>query len=264
MSILEVRDLSAGYGSRQVLSNISFRLEASETVGLLGENGSGKSTLLKAVSGLLSGTGEVRIGGKELRDLSVRDLARRVSYVPQKSGISADVSALEVVLWGFNPELGVLGKPGRQERQKAMEALKKVGLSDIAERSFLTLSEGQKQAVIFGRILAAERLLCLLDEPESALDFERRYELLKVLRGSIRERGAGALAALHDPQLALDLCDRLLILKDGELRAEIRPENETVSETEAKLRILYPSAALLERKAPDGTVHKILYREERS
>jgi len=267
MSILKVSDLSSGYGSHKVLERLAFSVEQGELVGLLGENGSGKSTLLKALSGIRKYSGNAEIEGENgsgcaVGSLKVRELARLISYVPQKNEISADLSVLDIVLWGFNPELGLAEKPRKEMRERALGALASVGLGTEADRGFMTLSEGQKQAAIFARVLAARRKLCLLDEPESALDFERRYELLGLLRDSLRERGAGALAALHDPQLALSVCDRLLILKNGEIRAELKPFSEALGETEKKLRLLYPSAALTEVRTKDGSIRRVFYREE--
>ena len=178
MSFLQVEALAAGYGGRQVLRGVSLQAEAGQMVGVLGANGSGKTTLLKAVCGILPHTGGCTLDGLPLEGLSPRQLARRCSYIPQRSGISVDLSALEVVLMGFNPQLGLLERPTPAMRDKARAALAQVGLAGREEENYLHLSEGQKQLCILARTLTAGGQLLLLDEPESALDFRYRYRML--------------------------------------------------------------------------------------
>ena len=103
MSFFTVSGLGAGYGDRAVLREVSFALEAGQLVGVLGANGSGKTTLLKAVCGILPHTGRCTLEGIGLEGLSARQLARRCSYIPQRSGIGIDLPVLDVVLMGFNP-----------------------------------------------------------------------------------------------------------------------------------------------------------------
>ena len=113
MSILEVRQLTAGYGGKEVLQGVSFSLMPGELVGILGENGSGKTTLLKSICGIVPHGGSCLVGGTDSRSLSPRALARQVSYIPQQSGISIDLSALDVVLMGFNPRMWLLEYPSQ-------------------------------------------------------------------------------------------------------------------------------------------------------
>ena len=128
MSFFSVRGLSAGYGKKTVIENISFDIKEGEIAGLLGANGSGKTTLLKALCGILPHEGSCVLLGQPLEEMSPRQLAGLCSYIPQRSGISIDISALDVVLMGFHPRLGLLGRPSQKMRQKACEMLKLVGL----------------------------------------------------------------------------------------------------------------------------------------
>ena len=170
MSLLEVRHLCAGYGKRRILEDISFSLAPGELVGVLGENGSGKTTLLKSVCGILPHRGECLLGGENREDLSSRQLARKISYIPQRSGISIDLSALEVVLMGFNPQLRLLESPNAAMKRRAGQALEAVGLGGRGEENFQSLSQGQQQLCILARTLVSQAEVLLLDEPESALD----------------------------------------------------------------------------------------------
>lgn len=244
MSLLEVRHLCAGYGKRRILEDISFSLAPGELVGVLGENGSGKTTLLKSVCGILPHRGECLLGGENREDLSTRQLARKISYIPQRSGISIDLSALEVVLMGFNPQLRLLEYPGAAMKRRAGQALETVGLGGRGEENFQSLSQGQQQLCILARTLVSQAEVLLLDEPESALDFGGRYRMLGQLQNFLGQ-GRGALVTLHDPQLALNRCHRLLLLSGGKLMGEIFPGRDSVQDMEAALEKLYGGLSLL-------------------
>ena len=131
MSFLEVKGLAAGYGARAVLREVSFTAEAGQMVGILGANGSGKTTLLKAVCGILPHKGGCTLDGQRLEGLAPRQLARRCGYIPQRSGITIDLPVLEVVLMGFNPQLGLLEQPAPAMRAAARAALAAVALMGV-------------------------------------------------------------------------------------------------------------------------------------
>ena len=187
MSFFSAQGISAGYGGNNIIKDISFTVEAGCLTGILGANGSGKTTLLKAVCGILPHSGACTLDGKKLEALSPRELARHCGYIPQRSGISIDISALDVVLMGFNPRLGLLEHPNSAMQSAARAALGQVGLAGMENTNYLHLSEGQKQLCILARTLAAGSSLLLLDEPESALDFQFRHRTLETLRGWLSE-----------------------------------------------------------------------------
>ena len=108
MSYLSVNGITAGYGKQSVIENISFQLETGALMGVIGANGSGKTTLLKALCGIVPHQGSCALDQTPLKNLSAKHIAKLVSYIPQRSGIAIDISALDVVLMGFNPRLGLL------------------------------------------------------------------------------------------------------------------------------------------------------------
>ena len=172
MSFFTVSGLTAGYGGAPVVNGVSFEVEAGSLLGILGANGSGKTTLLKAVCGILPHEGSCVLETENLEkavleELPPRQLARLCGYIPQRSGISIDISVLEAVLMGFNPRLKLLEYPSREMKEQAREALQAVGLGGREEENYQHLSEGQKQLCILARTLAAGGRLLLLDEPES-------------------------------------------------------------------------------------------------
>lgn len=261
MSFFEVSHLSAGYGAARILCDVSFSVERGSLTGILGANGSGKTTLLKAVCGVLPSQGTCTLNGTALSALSPRALSRLVSYIPQRSGISIDISALDVVLMSFNPRLGLLEQPSSSMRQAALHALEQVGLAGREHTNYLHLSEGQKQLCILARTLVAGTSLLLLDEPESALDFRFRSGMLSLLRRIVRENQSAAIIALHDPSLALNFCDQLLLLT-GEGVCAIKPQQDAIASMERALSSIYGAVSLQTVQTRGGKKQLIMLKEE--
>lgn len=262
MSHLSVKRISAGYGKNNVIENISFDLDDGTLMGIIGANGSGKTTLLKALCGILPHQGNCTLEGTVLEELSAKQLAKLVSYIPQRSGISIDISALDVVLMGFNPKLGLLEHPTRKMKDTAMQALEQVGLAGKEETNYLHLSEGQKQLCILARTLVSDSKLLLLDEPESALDFRFRHQMLSLLHSWVVFRERSAIVTLHDPALALNFCDKLLLLSDGGVLDIIAPKSDSLDEMEQVLRKVYGPISLQRCHNRKGEAQIIMLRED--
>lgn len=246
MSTFHVKALSLYYGKHQVLSNVSFDINEGEIVGVLGINGCGKTSLLKAICNILPYDGICMLDDINLRQLSSRQFAKLCSYIPQRSGISIDISVLDTVLMGFYAHLTLLQHPTQAMKEKALEIIHLVGLQGLEKMNYLHLSEGQKQLCILARTLIAQSKLLLLDEPESALDFHHRYHMFHLLRQWNHKHHTMALVSLHDPNLALNYCDRLLLLSDGHIVDMIRPQVDSLSSMEVKLNQLYQNISLHE------------------
>lgn len=259
--MLLVKNLCAGYGGANIVKNISFTLEDGCLMGILGANGSGKTTLLKSICGILPHTGSCTLDETVLEQLSPRQIARCCSYIPQRSGISIDVSALDVVLMGFNPRLGLLERPDAAMRDAARQMLARAGLVGREDANYLTLSEGQKQLCILARTLVANSKLLLLDEPESALDFRFRHRMLEIIKQWITEGKRAAVVALHDPMLALNSCDVLLLLCDGQIIDTISPQKDELQEMEKKLTKLYGAVSLVTCTDRAGNEHLVMLKE---
>ena len=262
MSHLSVKRISAGYGKNNVIENISFDLDDGTLMGIIGANGSGKTTLLKALCGILPHQGSCTLEGTVLEELSAKQLAKLVSYIPQRSGISIDISALDVVLMGFNPHLKLLEQPGSAMRERAIAALAQVGLSEKAHENYLHLSEGQKQLCILARTLVSDSKLLLLDEPESALDFHYRYRMLDLLRLWVNENSTAAVASLHDPSLALNYCDHLLLLSRGTVAGMLSPKTDSPAAMERQLSELYGPVSLQPLTTRSGQSRLVMLRED--
>ena len=261
MNGFTVKDLCAGYGGRRVIDGLSFSLESGQLMGVLGANGSGKTTLLKSICGILRHEGECMLEGEKLEGLSPRQLAKKCSYIPQRSGIGIDISALDVVLMGFNSQLGLLQHPTPAMKSQALSALHQAGIGNLAEKNYLHLSEGQKQLCILARTLVSQGRLLLLDEPESALDFNFRYRMLTIIRDWVAKDGRYALVALHDPMLALNYCDALLLIQEGREAGVIYPRRDSFEKMEEMLCRIYGSMSLISCQDKAGRQHMVMLSE---
>ena len=262
MSLFSAKDITAGYGKQPVVQNVSFSLESGELMGILGANGSGKTTLLKAICGILPHAGTCELDGSCLETLSARHLARVCGYIPQRSGIAIDISALDVVLMGFNPQLGLLEHPSRGMREKALQALALVGLSGQEDTNYQHLSEGQKQLCILARTLVSDSKLLLLDEPESALDVRFRHQMLELLGRWRSEARRAAVVTLHDAALALNQCDKLLLLSEGTVFGTIHPRTDPLEEMEPLLSRIYGPVSLQRCRNRSGREILVMLKED--
>jgi ABC-type Mn2+/Zn2+ transport system ATPase subunit len=227
---LSVRDLSVAYDGHVVLDDVSIDCGHGEIVGLLGPNGAGKSTLLKAIVGLVDPSrGEVELDGQTLG----HDKARRsrVAYVPQRNDVDWDfpLTVEDVVLLGRQGRLGLFGRPGREDRQAAAEALERLGMG--AERKALIgeLSGGQQQRVFLARALAQGGDVLLLDEPLTGVDATTQVVVLELL-AELRDRGQAILVSTHDLAQAAEVCDRLCLL-NGRVMAFGTPAEVMTTDT---------------------------------
>lgn len=239
MSILEVKNLSACYGKTIILEDISFEVRSSEVCGIIGLNGSGKTTLIKAITNIIPHSGNAFIDGEDTSLFSSNKLASLCGFIPQKSGIEIDLPVLDVVLMGFNPKLKLLHNPTSIMISKARAMIKTVGLEGRENDNFQKLSEGQKQIILLARALVSESKILLMDELESALDFKVRYKTMNLIRELIKANNMGALLSMHDINLALNTCDKLILIKDKRITDIVYPKTDLITDIEHKLSSIY-------------------------
>jgi iron complex transport system ATP-binding protein len=225
MSDIRVENISLGYGPRQVVKDISFSLPAGQMTGLVGPNGSGKSTIIKALSRVLAPqSGRVLVDGRDMREFPRRELARLLGVVPQIPLLPGSFSAFEVVLMGRNPHLGLLRYEGRHDMEIAMEAMRQTGTVHLAGRRIGELSGGEIQCVVIARVLTQQPRIILMDEPTANLDVGRQIEILDLMQGLCRREGLTVGVALHDLNLAVQYCSRMVLLAEGGIRASGTPQ----------------------------------------
>ena len=239
MNLLEINGLTATYGKNRVLDKVTFSIQSGELCALLGLNGSGKTTLLNSICGFVRSSGDVRINGADCSRMNEKQRAGYISYLPQTFSNQEGRNVIDVVLMGFNPHLGLLEFPGVEHRLKAKEALKTVGLENKINQRFDTLSQGEKQLVILSRCLVQDSPLMLLDEPDSSLDYPNRHIVLTHIKNITRYKDYAGLMTLHDPNYALNYCDRILLLKNGTIRSEIIIKESSAEMIEERLSEVY-------------------------
>ncbi|NTV00296.1 MAG: ABC transporter ATP-binding protein, partial [Methanoregulaceae archaeon] len=178
-------------------------------------NGSGKTTLFRCCLNLLRPSlGSIHVQGSDITTLKVKDLARKIAYVPQEHKPQFHYGVQDVVLMGRTPHLdSMFGIPDRDKRI-ALQALETLGISNLSGRSFRELSGGQRQLVLISRAVAQETPLMLLDEPTSSLDFANQVRIWNILR-DIAQSGICILACTHDPNHVAWFCDRVIVMDKG-------------------------------------------------
>ena len=246
--LLSVNIRKAGYGKKNVLSDVGFSCRAGEICAVLGENGSGKSTLLKAVCALIPFEGECRLCGDRIDAMRARERAGRISYLSAAGGPDIHISVSDAVLTGFYPVLPPLTGANAAQKARAQETLAALGIGEMGERDLQTLSGGQKQLALLARTLVRDTDLTVLDEPDSALDFEKRGQVLKLLRERIRSGSCGVLMTSHDVNGMLHAADRLILMKDGKMAADVNMKRAQKTEIEEALCLVYGRVELAEYK----------------
>ena len=217
---IQISDLTAGYGSKLVLKNISLKVGKGRICSLLGRNGSGKTTLIRCVNALMAPKkGHVLIEGRSVSDFNKRELARIISLVPQKSNSAFSYSVLDMVLMGESARLGFFGSPDRKAYERAISACKEIGIEELVTRAYNELSGGEQQLVLLARAIMQDTPIMLLDEPISHLDFCNQHKVMDILRKTARKRNATVLITLHDPNIALCYSDDVVMIGEGNVLA---------------------------------------------
>jgi len=231
---LEAETLDFAFGHRGVLREVSLSLHAGELVALLGANGAGKSTLLRLLAGFLTpDAGLVRVMGEPLSNLSRRQIAHRLAYVPQQFGVDPAFSVREMVAMGRWAHLGRLSALAAADEKAIDDAIALADLGELADRRFDTLSGGERQRVLFARALAQGSPVLLLDEPTASLDLLHAHQLMTHVRSNARA-GLAILVAVHDITLAARFADRVLVLSGGHVIASGPPREVLTSELFAR------------------------------
>lgn len=184
----------------------------------MGVNGVGKSTLLRTISGIQPTLeGEVFINEKNRKDISHQELATKISLVLTSQPLSKNLSVSELVALGRQPYTNWIGSLSKADIRKTREALELAQIQELRDRRCYELSDGQLQKVLIARALAQDTPLMILDEPTSHLDIYHKAQVLKLLKTLSQRTGKGILFATHEIDLALQLCDSIILMKKGEV-----------------------------------------------
>jgi iron complex transport system ATP-binding protein len=245
---LAFEGVGARIGDREILRAVDLALEPGEILVLVGANGAGKTTLFRIASRVRAAdSGRVTVAGRPVESLSRPELARQLAVVPQEVAVTFPFRVGEVVLMGRSPHLGVLGFETRKDVALAEDAMARVGIAELADRSILDLSGGERQLVTIARALTQDPQVLLLDEPTAHLDLRHRIDVLNLVREFV-SRGRSALVVSHDLNLAARAADRMALLGGGSVLALGTPADVL---TPAHLRDVFSIDAEVV-PAPDG------------
>lgn len=207
---------------RPAIRDITLSIEEGEIVYIVGPNAAGKTTLLETINGLLPiFKGDVLVLGLDVRKYG-RRVRCQIGYVPQDFMVDPGepYRALDVVLMGRYGKIGFLGRLSREDKEKAIEAMRLLGIEDLANRPIGKLSGGQQQKVMIARALAKDPKILLLDEPFSNLDPESRGNLSRLLESLNKERNITTIIVTHDIQQIASSHNRTIVMNSGRIVAD--------------------------------------------
>jgi ABC-type Mn2+/Zn2+ transport system ATPase subunit len=227
-AIITLQDVSTVYEgeSRPAIRNINLTINKNELVYVVGPNASGKTTLLETINGLLPPfNGKITVFGLDVKS-NGQKIRRQIGYVPQDFMVKPGepYRAIDVVIMGRYGQIGFLHNPDENDKQKALEAMKQIGIEELANRPMGKLSGGQQQKVMLARALAKAPRILLLDEPFSNLDPDSRGQIPTLIMKLHEEQGFTTLIVTHDIHHMLENCDRVIVVTGGKVIFDGTPE----------------------------------------
>lgn len=220
MSGITVDRVTIGYNGTPVVHDLSIEIPGGHWIGLIGPNGAGKSTLLRAIGGLLSHQGEIRLDGVPVTALSRRRASQLVAFVPQRPVLPDGMSVGDYALLGRTPYIPYLGSESRHDYEVVTGLLGRLDLATLGDRPLGSLSGGEVQRTVLARALAQEAPVLLLDEPTASLDVGHQQQVLELIDELRAEHQLTVVSALHDLTLAGQFTDHLVMLAGGRVVAE--------------------------------------------
>ncbi|MBR5490030.1 MAG: ABC transporter ATP-binding protein [Oscillospiraceae bacterium] len=212
--ILEIKNLSCGYGKKLVINNFNASLSSGEVLCLLGPNGVGKTTLFKTILGSLPAkSGEILVDGRRLREFSRKEFARTISYVPQAHTPPFPFKVIDVIVMGRTVHVGSFASPGKKDIEAAEKALEQLGVSYLRNRIYTEISGGERQMVLIARALVQDTNFLMMDEPTSNLDFGNQVRVLENIKRLAKERNLGIIMTTHYPDHAFYCDSRVALIK---------------------------------------------------
>ncbi len=229
---IEVRNLKCSLGGREIISGVDFTIEKGKFYSIIGPNGSGKTTLLRTiVASLEPAGGELLIDNISIGNLKGKELAKKLAYVSQNTNSDIDFNVLDYVLMGRYPYLGLLQSEGENDLGFAKKSMELTNTWYLREKKLNEISGGERQRVVVARALTQDTPIILLDEPISQLDIHHQIELMDTLSSMIEIKGITIVAVLHDLNIASQYSDYIMLINDGKLIKNGKPEEVLSKQT---------------------------------
>ncbi|MCL2235306.1 MAG: ABC transporter ATP-binding protein [Defluviitaleaceae bacterium] len=217
--MITLNNVSAGYGSGDIIKNIS--MEINGNLSIVGPNGCGKTTLLKVIAGLLPCSGSLEVFGRPISKMKRQQVAENIAMLSQQPTIYFEYSVFDTVMMGRYVHIKKRGgmMPDKEDKEAVFRSLLAVDLADSKDKSIAKLSGGQLQRVFLARALAQEPKIILLDEPTNHLDLKCQVDIIEHLNHWSAESGRIVVGVLHDINLAMALSPTMAVMKGGEIYA---------------------------------------------
>ncbi|MBN1327607.1 MAG: ABC transporter ATP-binding protein [Candidatus Cloacimonetes bacterium] len=216
--MIKIKSIGVGYGNENVINNLTCSFSTGEFCALIGPNGAGKSTLLKSILGILPlRTGEILIKDKSAALWKRKELARVLTLIPQEINLQYDFRVIDLIMMGRYPYLDYFRNYSAEDREITKRVMKEMDLISFSEKYYSQLSGGEKKRVAIARALVQETEIILIDEALAELDINHQLELMEILAAINRKQKKLILLVSHDINLAADYCQRLIMLKNGEI-----------------------------------------------
>ena len=228
MKMIDVKELSFQYQrkGKLVLDKLNFSCEKGTVNVLIGLNGSGKTTLIKTIAGLLENyQGEVFIDGENLKSLSIKERAKKMAYVSQRSNAVDDFPVLDYLLFGTVNKMNFYQSPKEEDKKKVLDCAKQFGIMHLIDKKLGEISGGERQIVSICAAIVQDTNLVILDEPTSALDIKNQHAVLSIIKKIAKEQGKTFILSSHNPNHSLYLDSNVFLLKSGTIVAQGRAED---------------------------------------
>lgn len=211
---IKAENINITLEKNNILKDINIEVDNKEVVGIIGPNGSGKSTFLKCIYRVLKPSdGAILLDKVDIKDMTVKESSKRLAVLSQHNNYNFDFTVKDIVLMGRSPHKRFMERDNKEDYAIVNDALKKVEMLEFKDRCFQSLSGGEQQRVILARALAQQPQCLILDEPTNHLDIKYQLQLMRIVKNLNIE----VIAAIHDLNIAAMYCDKIYVLKDGEI-----------------------------------------------
>lgn len=221
--MIRLKDINAGYKDISIIKNINVSFEKGSITSIIGKNGCGKTTLLKTTSNLLKPfSGDVLLNEKSVLKMSSREIAKKISFLPQVRSVP-NISVYDLVMHGRFPYLGFPRIPQIEDKVIVDNAIREMGISRYRNKNIRELSGGERQKVYIAMVLAQDTDLIFLDEPTTYLDINHQLEILEIVK-ELKKIGKTIIMVIHDLNSALTYSDKVCLMEEGEIVIYDTPE----------------------------------------